>query len=82
MTGYTGKMMQSEEGNVIDYSSGVRKCAVPTQEEIEKSDLLREEAWEGIEELLKKELSDEAMLELKIAFYRASQDYLFVGRKK
>ena len=74
--------MQSEEENVIDYSSGARKCAVPTQEEIERSDSLREEAWEGIERLLKKEVSDEAMLELKIAFYKTSQNYLFVGRKK
>ena len=74
--------MQSEEENVIDYSSGARKCAVPTQEEIERSDSLRDEAWGEIKELLKKELSEEAMTELKIAFYTASQDYLFVGRKE
>lgn len=75
-------MMQSEEENVIDYSSGARKGIIHTQEEIERSDSLREEAWEGIEGLLKKELSEEAMTELKIAFYTASQNYLFVGRKK
>lgn len=75
-------MMHGAKGNVIDYRTGARKCAVPTQEEIERSDFLREEAWERIERLLKKELSDEAMLELKIAFYKASQNYLFVGRKK
>ena len=75
-------MMQRVKGNVIDYRTGARKRVVPTLEEIEKSDSLRDEAWEGIERSLKKELSDEAMLELKIAFYRASQDYLFVGRKK
>lgn len=75
-------MMQRVKRNVIDYRTGARKRVVPTLEEIEKSDSLRDEAWEGIERSLKKELSDEAMLELKIAFYRASQDYLFVGRKK
>ena len=75
-------MIQNAKENVIDYRTGARKRVVPTLEEIERSDSLREEAWEGIERLLKKELSDEAMLELKIAFYRASQDYLFVGRKK
>lgn len=75
-------MMQRVKGNVIDYSSGARKRVVPTLEEIERSDSLREEAWEGIERLLKKELSDEALLELKIAFYKASQDYLFVGRRE
>lgn len=75
-------MMQRVKGNVIDYRTGARKRVVLTLEEIEKSDSLRDEAWEGIERLLKKELSDEAMLELKIAFYRTSQDYLFVGRKK
>lgn len=75
-------MMHGAKGNVIDYRTGARKCLTPTLEEIERSDSLREEAWEGIERLLKKELSDEAMLELKIAFYKASQNYLFVGRKK
>lgn len=75
-------MMHGAKGNVIDYRTGARKCVTPTLEKIERSDSLREEAWEGIERLLKKELSDEAMLELKIAFYKASQNYLFVGRKK
>ena len=75
-------MMQRVKGNVIDYRTGARQRVVPTLEEIEKSDSLRDEAWEGIERSLKKELSDEAMLELKIAFYKASQNYLFVGRKK
>ena len=37
-------MMQSEEENVIDYSSGARKGIIHTQEEIERSDSLREEA--------------------------------------
>jgi len=74
--------MYSAEGNVIDYNTGAKRSIIPTQEEIERSDSLREEAWEGIERLLKKEVSDEAMLELKIAFYKASQNYLFVGRKK
>ena len=36
----------------------------------------------AMSQLLKKELSEEAMTELKIAFYTASQDYLFVGKKK
>ena len=74
--------MYSAEGDVIDYNTGAKRSIIPTQEEIERSDSLREEAWEGIEGLLKKELSEEAMTELKIAFYTASQNYLFVGRKK
>ena len=74
--------MYSAEGNVIDYGTGAKRSIIPTQEEIERSDSLREEAWEGIKELLKKELSEEAMTELKIAFYTASQGYLFVGKKK
>ncbi len=74
--------MYSAEGNVIDYGTGARKCAVPTQEEIERSDSLRDEAWGEIKELLKKELSEEAMTELKAAFYTASREYLFVGKKK
>ncbi len=74
--------MYSAEGNVIDYNTGAKRSIIPTQEEIERSDSLREEAWEGIKELLKKELSEEAMTELKIAFYTTSQNYLFVGRKK
>ena len=74
--------MYSAEGNVIDYNTGAKRSIITTQEEIERSDSLREEAWEGIEGLLKKELSEEAMTELKIAFYPASQNYLFVGRKK
>lgn len=73
--------MQREKGNVIDYRTGARKRAVPTLEEIERSDSLREEALEGLERMLKKELSKEAMLELKIAFYKASQNYLFKRKK-
>ena len=69
--------MYSAEGNVIDYNTGAKRSIIPTQEEIERSNSLREEAWEGIEGL-----SEEAMTELKIAFYTASQNYLFVGRKK
>lgn len=74
--------MYSAEGNVIDYNTGAKRSIIPTQEEIERSDSLRDEAWGEIKELLKKELSEEAMTELKIAFYTASQDYLFVGKKK
>lgn len=74
--------MYSAEGNVIDYNTGAKRCAIPTQEEIERSDSLREEAWGEIKELLKKELSEEAMTELKAAFYTASREYLFVGKKK
>ena len=74
--------MYSAEGNAVDYNTGSKRGIIPTQEEIERSDSLREEAWEGIKELLKKELSEEAMTELKIAFYKTSQNYLFVGRKK
>lgn len=74
--------MYSAEGNVIDYNTGAKRSIIPTQEEIERSDSLREEAWGEIKELLKEELSEEAMTELKIAFYTASQDYLFVGKKK
>ena len=47
--------MYSAEGNVIDYNTGAKRSIIPTQEEIERSDSLREEAWEGIEGLLKKE---------------------------
>lgn len=74
--------MYSADGNVIDYNTGAKRSIIPTQEEIERSDSLRDEAWGEIKELLKKELSEEAMTELKIAFYKASQDYLFVGKKK
>lgn len=73
--------MYSAEGNAVDYNTGAKRGIIPTQEEIERSDSLREEAWEGIERLLKKELSEEAMTELKTAFYTASQDYLFVGKR-
>ena len=41
--------MYSAEGNVIDYNTGAKRSIIPTQEEIERSDSLREEAWEGIE---------------------------------
>lgn len=75
-------MVQSAEGNVIDYRTGARKRVVPTQDEIEQSDLLREEAWKDIEERLKYDLNEKDMMDLRIAFYKASQNYLFVGRKK
>lgn len=74
--------MQREKGNVIDYRTGAKKCVIPTYEEIEKSDSFREEALGELEEMLKGELSEEAMMELKIAFYKGTQKYLFTGKRE
>lgn len=75
-------MIERLKGNVINYRTGAKKCVAPTQEEIEKSDSLRDEAWGELEEMLKKELSEDAMMELKIAFYKGTQRYLFTGKRE
>lgn len=74
--------MQREKGNMIDYRTGAKKCVIPTYEEIEKSDSLRDEAWGELYKLLKNELSEEAMMELKTAFYIGTQRYLFTGKRE
>lgn len=68
--------------NAIGYGIGTKRYRALTQDEIEKSDFLRDEAWGELEELLKKELSEEAMMELKFVFYKGTQKYLFVGKRK
>ena len=73
--------MDRVKGNVIDYRTGAKKCAIPTQEEIEKSDSMRDEAWGELYEMLKNELSEEAMMEFKAAFYIGTQRYLFKGKR-
>lgn len=70
-------MAKRVKGNAIDYSTGSIKRAVPTQEEIERSDSLRDETWKQIEAGMKGELGEEAMTELKATFYRVSGKYLF-----
>lgn len=74
--------MQREKGNVIDYGTGAKKCVIPTEEEIRKSDSLRDEAWGELYEMLKNELSEDAMMEFKAAFYIGTQRYLFTGKRE
>lgn len=74
--------MQREKGNVIDYRTGAKKRVIPTEEEIRKSDSLRDEAWGELYEMLKNELSEDAMMEFKAAFYIGTQRYLFTGKRE
>ena len=74
--------MQRAKGRVSDNIIGARRCVVPTEVDIEKSDSLRDKTWRQIEAGMKGELSEETIMELKAAFYRISQKYLFLDKSK
>ncbi|MCR2050815.1 hypothetical protein NSB25_26655 [Acetatifactor muris] len=70
-------MMGDDTGNVTNYNPEIDMHIVPTEDEIAQSNLLRNEAWQNIHHILKEELSENDMNELRAAFYDVSGGYLF-----
>ena len=74
-------MMETSKGNIANYNPEIDTHIIPAGDEVEQSNLLRNEAWKNIHHILKEELSENGMRELRAAFYDVSREYLFKRKK-